>query len=95
MISLALYDYLVKEDLTKGRKISGTGTIDKDGRIGSIDGVRYKLKGAVKKKSDIFFVPNGENYEEAINIKEKRNYDIEVVGINTLTEAIEYLRNHE
>ena len=95
MISLALYDFLVDEDLTKGRKISGTGTIDKEGRVGSIDGVKYKLSGAVKKHSDIFFVPVGENYNEAINIKEKRNYDIEVVGINTLTEAIEYLRNHK
>ena len=92
MMSLALYDYLVDEDLTKGRKISGTGTIDKDGNVGEIDGVKYKLKGAVSKNSDIFFVPNGDNYKEAIKLKKKKDYDIEVIGVSTLEEAIEYLR---
>ncbi len=93
MLSLALYDFLVEEDLTKGLKISGTGTIDKDGNVGEIDGVKYKLKGAVKKHSDIFFVPNGDNYKEAIKLKKKKNYDIDVVGVSTLEEAIKYLKN--
>ena len=93
MISLALYDYLVDEDLSKGLKISGTGTIDIDGNVGSIGGVKYKLKGAVKKKSDVFFVPNGENYEEAIKLKEKNKYAIDVVGVSTLDDAINYLKN--
>ena len=93
MISLALYDYLVNEDLSKGLKISGTGTIDMDGNVGSIGGVKYKLKGAVKKKSDVFFVPSGENYEEAIKLKEKNKYDIDVVGVSTLDDAINYLKN--
>ena len=93
MLSLALYDFLVEEDLTKGLKISGTGTIDKDGNVGEIDGVKYKLKGAVKKHSDIFFVPNGDNYKEAIKLKKKKNYDIDVVGVSTLQEAITYLKS--
>lgn len=93
MMSLALYDYLIDEDLSKGLKISGTGTIDIDGNIGTIGGVKYKLKGAVDKKSDIFFVPIGENYDEAIKEKEKHNYKIDVVGVRTLDDAIKYLES--
>ena len=93
MMSLALYDYLIEEDLSKGLKISGTGTIDIDGNAGTIGGVKYKLKGAVDKKSDIFFVPNGENYEEAIKEKKKHNYKIDVVGVEKLDDAIAYLKS--
>ena len=93
MMSLALYDYLIDEDLSNGLTISGTGTIDIDGNVGTIGGVKYKLKGAVKKKSDIFFVPNGENYEEAIKEKEKNNYKIDIVGVDKLDDAIKYLKN--
>ena len=88
MLSLALYDKLVDEDITKGYKIAGTGTIDKNGNVGEIGGVKYKLKGAVNAKSDIFMVPNGENYEECIKLKAKYNYDIEIIGVSTFKEAI-------
>ena len=93
MISLALYDYLVDKDLTNGLKISGTGTIDNDGNVGAIGGVKYKLAGAVKAKSNIFFVPNEENYEEAMKLKKKYNYNIEIVGVDKLEDAINYLEN--
>ena len=92
MMSLALYDFLVKEDISKGLKISGTGTIDKDGKVGEIDGVKYKLKGAVKNHADIFFVPNGDNYKEAIKIKKKKKYNIDVAGVSTLNDAVDYLK---
>jgi len=93
MLSLAIYDRLVDEDLTKGRKIVGTGTIDNLGNIGEIGGVKYKLMGAVKENADIFFVPR-ENYKEAIETKDEYNYDIEVVEVLNLEDAINYLKNN-
>ena len=90
MTSLAIYNRLVKEDLTKGRKIVGTGTIDSNGNIGEIGGVKYKLSGAVRGDADIFFVPEG-NYEEALKVKKEKDYDINIVMVRTLREAIEYL----
>lgn len=93
MLSLAIYDRLDKDDLTKGRKIVGTGTIDANGNVGEIGGVKYKLMGAVKDKADIFFVPI-ENYDESIKTKNKYNYDIEVVKVKTLTDAINYLKEN-
>lgn len=94
MMSLAIYNYLIDEDITKGRKIVGTGTIDENGNVGSIGGVKYKLKGAVKEKADLFFVPVGENYEEVLKLKEENNYDIEIIAVETLDEAIDYLENN-
>lgn len=89
--ALSIYNSLVKEDITNGLKIVGTGTIDLDGNIGSIGGVEFKLKSAVKKKADLFIVPLGENYEEAIKLKKENNYDIEIFGVSTFDEVIDYL----
>ena len=92
IISLAIYDKLVDSDITKGLKIAGTGTIDKDGNVGSIGGVKYKLKGAVDSKADIFLVPNGENYKESIKLKKQENYDIKIIGVDTFEDAINELK---
>lgn len=94
MTTLAIYDTLIEEDLTHGLKIAGTGTISKTGQVGEIGGVNYKLKGAVIGKADIFFVPSGENYEEAIKLKEEKDYDIEIVEVKTLDDAINYLKKY-
>ena len=93
MLSLAIYDRLVDDDLTKGRKIVGTGTIDANGNVGEIGGVKYKVLGASKEKADIFFCPK-ENYEEAINTKNKYNLKLKIVKVETLEEAINYLKNN-
>lgn len=92
MTSLAIYDYLVEEDITLGLKISGTGTIDEFGNVGEISGIKYKLRGAVKEKSDLFIAPLGENYEEALYEKELNNYDIDIIGVKTFDEVVEYLQ---
>ena len=91
MTALVIYNKLISYDITKGYKIAGTGTIDEDGTVGEIDGVKYKLKGAVKDKADVFLVPSG-NYEEAIKLKEKNNYKIKIIEVKTFEDAIDYLK---
>lgn len=95
METLYIYDNLVERDISNGLKIAGTGSIDAEGNVVEIDGVKYKLKGAVKAKADIFFVPKGENYDEAIKIQNENKYDIEIVGVSTFDEALLYLYNYE
>lgn len=92
MLALSIYNDLVEEDITHGEKIVGTGTIDYDGNVGSIGGVEYKLKSAVKNKADLFIVPNGENYESVIKEKKKKNYKIDIIGVDNIDEVIEYLK---
>ena len=90
MMALAVYNNLVEEDITYGYKIIGTGTIDKDGNVGAIGGVKYKLLGAVKKKAQAFIVPKA-NYEEAMNIKKEKKLDIAILSVKTLEDAIDQL----
>ena len=90
MMALAIYNALTEDDITKGKTIAGTGTIDSEGNVGEIGGVTYKLAGAVNKGADIMLVPK-DNYEEALKYKKKHNLDIELVSISTFKEGIEYL----
>ena len=91
MTALAIYNAITKDDITKGRVIAGTGTIDSEGNVGEIGGVTYKLAGAYKNGADIMLVPK-DNYEEALEYKKKHNLDIELVSINTFKEGVEYLK---
>lgn len=93
MLSLAIYNSITEEDITHGLKVVGTGTIDIDGKVGAIDGVKYKMLGAKKNKADIFLCPK-ENYDEAIKVKKKYNINMNVVSINTFNDALNYLQNY-
>ncbi len=92
MLTLAIYNAITEEDITKGRTIVGTGTISLDGTVGEIDGVKYKILGAVKSDAEIFLCPM-ENYEEAIAVKEEFDLDIYIKGVATFDEALEFLLN--
>ena len=91
LCALDIYNKITKFDLTKGDIISGTGSIDQNGVVGSIDGVKYKLAGAVKRHAKVFIVPTG-NYKEALYEKEKNNYNIEIIEADTLHNVIEKLK---
>lgn len=91
MTALAIYNALTEEDITKNRIIVGTGTIDIEGNVGEIGGVKYKLLGAEKSHATHFLCPL-ENYEEAKKVKEKNKLKVEIVPVKTLKEAIEYLK---
>ena len=73
---------LVKEDITKGRKIVVTGAIARDGEIKNIGGVEYKLDGAINDKADVFIVPSGENYDTVKKICEKKKCPKLIKAIN-------------
>lgn len=91
MCALDIYNKITKYDLTKGRIIAGTGTISEDGTVGSIGGVKYKIKGAAKKHADVFIVPES-NYEEAMNVKKENNLKIKIIKARNLREVIEKLK---
>lgn len=92
MMSLAIYDKLIPEDLTKGYKIAGTGTISADGRVGMISGENFKVIGADRSGASIFFCPE-RNAALARETVKKFGLNIKVVPVATLDEAVEYLRN--
>lgn len=106
MFALAIYTQLAEPDLRDGRIIAGTGTIEQDGSVGDIGGADKKVLSAANAGASIFFVPNNPvdeeilaenpdaktNYEEALEVVENENLDIEVVPVTTIQEAIDYLK---
>lgn len=92
MLSLSIYNKLVPNDITKGYKVCGTGTIDKNGNVGEIGGVEYKLRGANRKKCDIFFVPV-DNYKEVSDIISKKDYGFKIYKVSTFDEALGVLND--
>ncbi len=89
--ALFIYNSLIEDDITNGLRIVGTGTIDLDGNVEEIGGIEYKLKSAVKNKADLFIVPIGDNYNDAIKLKEEKGYNIKIIGVSNFLEAINYL----
>jgi len=65
MFTLGILDKLQPADLTGGKIIAGTGTIDDDGNVGPIGGIPQKLVGAKNAGAQIFLVPK-DNCAEAL-----------------------------
>nr|WP_308200926.1 PDZ domain-containing protein [Actinoplanes sp. M2I2] len=65
MFTLGIMDKLEPADLTGGKIIAGTGTIDNSGNVGPIGGIPQKLVGAKKAGAQVFLVPKG-NCAEAL-----------------------------
>lgn len=87
MHAIAIIDTLTEGELTRGRVIAGTGTIQFDGTIGSIGGIRQKVVAAEAAGAEFILVPQG-NYESALTARRER---IEIVPVATLEDAIEFL----
>ena len=64
MMALNVYNLLTKDDITNGKKIAGTGTIEIDGSIGPVGGVKQKVIAAKRANAGLILVPTA-NYEEA------------------------------
>ncbi|OJF14849.1 YlbL family protein [Couchioplanes caeruleus] len=65
MFTLGIIDKLKPEDLTGGKIIAGTGTIDDEGGVGPIGGIPQKLVGAKDAGAHLFLVP-ADNCAEAL-----------------------------
>ena len=87
MFALAIYDRLTPGSLTGGQRIAGTGSIDGDGQVGRIGGVRQKMAGAAADGATIFLVP-AENCAEA---GQGSSFGMTLVEVTTLDSAIDAL----
>lgn len=92
--TLAIYNMLLKEDITKGYKITGTGTINFDGTCGLIGGIEQKLITAQFYNVDIFFVDSGD-YNDAKAFYLEHGCSFELVSIEKFTDIIDYLNHLE
>ena len=88
MYALGLYDLLTPGDLTAGRIVAGTGTIDLAGTIGPIGGIGDKIVAAQGGGADIFLVPDGDLKGAQV----ASDGSMQIVPISTLQDALTYLR---
>lgn len=87
MYALAVMDLLTEEDLTKGHRIAGTGTIRFDETIGAIGGVRQKVFAARAIGAEYVLVPQ-DNYPDALTAA---GDEVEIIPVATLQDAIDFL----
>ncbi len=88
MIALAIINRFSETDLTHGHRIAGTGTIDVDGTVGPIGGVKQKVLGARAVHAEYFLVPV-DNYAEAKPYAQ----GIKLVPVATLSDALTFLQH--
>lgn len=84
--TLSLIDVLTSGELTGGTKVATTGTIDIDGNVGRVGGVKQKTVAARESGVDILLVPEGEG-EAALEFAG----EMIVEEVLTLDDALEAL----
>lgn len=107
MFTLEIYEQLTHQNIRKGEKIAGTGTINRAGEVGRIGGIDKKVASADEAGMNIFFAPDDTiseevkkenpdiktNYEEAKAAAKKLNTSMKIVPVKTVQDALEYLEN--
>ncbi|MBC3992871.1 hypothetical protein H8N00_29170, partial [Streptomyces sp. AC563] len=75
-------------DLTGGRIISGTGTIDANGKVGPVGGVGLKPKAAKRDGASVFLVPR----EQCSDVTEELPKGLKLIPVKELKDAVSSLR---
>jgi Lon-like protease len=92
MFSLGIVDKLKGNghggDLTGGRTIAGTGTIDANGKVGAVGGVALKTKAARRDGASYFLVPKDECADAANGGLPK---GLRLISVQTLSQAVDAL----
>jgi Lon-like protease len=88
MFSLGLIDKMEPGELTGGRFVAGTGTIDDNGEVGPIGGIQMKIIAADRKGAQYFLTP-ADNCSEAVKDKPS---GITLVKVHTLDDALAALK---
>ncbi|MDQ0991174.1 S16 family serine protease [Streptomyces sp. V3I7] len=91
LFSLGIVDKLDGDgrggDLTGGRKVAGTGTIDAAGKVGVVGGVGLKTQAARRDGATVFLVPKG----ECTDAKSSLPAGLRLIPVTTLDSAVDSL----
>jgi PDZ domain-containing protein len=85
MFALGIIDKMTPEDEADGEVIAGTGTMDLNGAVGPIGGIRQKMAGALRDGATWFLAP-ADNCDEVVGHVPD---GLDVVKVSTLHEARE------
>ncbi len=88
MFALGIVDKLTPEDLTGGKFVAGTGTIDDAGKVGPIGGIQMKTIGARKAGAEYFLTPADNCASAASNVPD----GLTLVKVSTIEDATQSLQ---
>jgi PDZ domain-containing protein len=88
--TLTLIDALTEGELTGGGRVAVTGTIQLDGSVGAIGGLRQKASAVSQAGIDLFIVPAAQKPED-IEAARVAAPDLDIVTVASLDEAIDAL----
>ncbi|MEU4997209.1 PDZ domain-containing protein [Streptomyces sp. NPDC021622] len=89
MFALGIVDKLTPDDLTGGKFVAGTGTIDDSGKVGPIGGIEMKTVGARDKGAEYFLTPKDNCATAAKDIPD----GLTLVKVNTIDDAVDALQD--
>ena len=84
MMALNVYNNLIPEDITNSKIIAGTGTIEIDGSVGPVGGIKQKIIAAKRAGAELILVPVA-NFEEA---KQFETDKTAIVAVDSFDEAL-------
>jgi len=87
MMALNVYNKLIETDITNNSVIAGTGTIEIDGSVGPVGGVKQKVIAAKRAGATLILVPEA-NYEEAKPFEDDETSIFAVENFNNALEVI-------
>jgi PDZ domain-containing protein len=85
MFALGIIDKLTSGDMAHGQKIAGTGTMDTDGNVGAIGGIRQKMAGSRRDGATWFLAPKSNCNEVVGHVPS----GLHVLAVSTLHQARE------
>ncbi|QUW79707.1 PDZ domain-containing protein [Streptomyces mirabilis] len=89
MFALGIVDKLTPGDLTGGKFVAGTGTIDDSGTVGPIGGIELKTIGAREKGAQYFLTPKDNCAAAAKDTPD----GLTLVKVNTIDDAMNALKD--
>jgi len=90
MMALNVYNNLIPEDITNSLIIAGTGTIEIDGSVGPVGGIRQKVIAAKRAGSQLILVPTA-NYDEASSLSTN---ETSIVAVDSFEEALKVIYDY-
>ena len=90
MMALNVYNNLIPEDITNSLVVAGTGTIEIDGSVGPVGGIKQKVIAAKRAGAELILVPNA-NFEEALPMATESTA---IVAIDSFEEALKVISEY-
>jgi PDZ domain-containing protein len=90
MMALNVYNKLTEADITNSTVIAGTGTIEIDGSVGPVGGVKQKVIAAKKAGATLILVPTA-NYQDA---KPYEDNETLIVAVETFDNALKVISEY-